>query len=124
MKNSPSLSSCILPRFVLHGTERNSLPRNGSERNAESLLLFFFYGTEFRVISLPQKGLERNSESMLLFFFHGTEFPVVFSSEEGFGTEFREVSVPRNSRNSVGNNHLFRLFRLPRNYFFVGNSQP
>ncbi len=29
-----------------------------------------------------------------------------------------------NSRNSVGNNHLFRQFRLPRNYFFVGNSQP
>ncbi len=49
--------------------------------------------------------------------FHGTEFRVVFSSAEGFGTEFREVSVPRNSRNSVGNNHLFRLFRLPRNYF-------
>ncbi len=34
------------------------------------------------------------------------------------------VSVPRNSRNSVVNNHMFRLFRLPRNYFFVGNSQP
>ncbi len=38
--------------------------------------------------------------------------------------EFRELSIPRNNRNSVGNNHLFRLFRLPRNYFFVGNSQP
>ncbi len=33
-------------------------------------------------------------------------------------------SVPRYNRNSVGNNHLFRLFRLPRNYFFAGNSQP
>ncbi len=33
------------------------------------------------------------------------------------------VSIPRNSRNSVGNNYLFRLFRLPRNYFFDGNSQ-
>jgi hypothetical protein len=85
------------------------------------------------------------------FFLYGKEFRVVFSSAEGFGTEFREyasifvprngipscflfsgrvrngipeVSVPRNSRNSVGNKHLFRLFRLPRNYFFVGNSQP
>jgi len=74
-----------------------------------------------------------------------------FSSAEWFGTEFREFasilvprngipsyflfrgrvrngiprfSVPRNNRNSVGNNHLFRLFRLPRNKFFVGNSQP
>jgi hypothetical protein len=35
-----------------------------------------------------------------------------------------KISVPRNSWNSVGNNHLFRLFRLLRNYFFVGNSQP
>jgi hypothetical protein len=82
-----------------------------SERNSE-------------LFSLPLIGSERNSESFNLFLFNGTEFRVVFSSAEGFGTEFRELSVPRNSRNSVGNNHLFRLFRLPRNYFFVGNSQP
>jgi len=49
---------------------------------------------------------------------------VVFSSTEWFGTEFREFCVPRNSRNSVGINQLFRLFRLPRNNFFVGNCQP
>ncbi len=82
---------------------------------------------------------------MLLFFFHETEFRVVFSSSEVLGREFREFAsifvqrnripscflfrgrvrngiprfyVPRNSRNSGGNNHLFRLFRLPRNYFF------
>jgi hypothetical protein len=112
---------------------------------------FFLHGTEFELFSLPRNGSEQNSESLLLFLFHGTEFRVVFSSAEGFGTEFREytsifvtrngipscflfrggvrngipeVSVPRNSRNSVGNKHLFRLFRLPRNYFFVGNSQP
>jgi hypothetical protein len=54
---------------------------------------------------------------MLLFCFHGTEFRVVFSSEEGFGMEFREVSVSRNSLNSIENNHLFWLFCLPRNYF-------
>jgi hypothetical protein len=121
IKNLPSrLLVTLLPR----NSERFSLPRNGSERNSESLLLFLFSGTEFRVN---------------------------FSSAEGFGTEFREyssifvpqngipscflfrgrvrngiprVSVPRNSRNSVGNNHLFCLFRLPRNYFFVGNYQP
>ncbi len=101
--------------------------------------------------SLPRNGSERNSENLLLFQFHGTEFRVVFSSEEGFGTELWEFisifgqrngiprcfffrgrvrngiprfSVPRNNRNFVGNNHLFRLFRLPRNNFFVGNSQP
>jgi hypothetical protein len=112
--------------------------RNGSERNSE-------------LFSLPLKGSEGNSESLLLFLFRGTEFRVVFSSLEGFGREFQEFasisvprngiprcflfrgrvrngiprnSVPRNSRNSVGNNHLFRQFRLPRNYFFVGNSQP
>ncbi len=28
---------------------------------------------------------------MLLFLFHGTEFRVIFSSAEGFGTEFRDV---------------------------------
>ena len=86
-----------------------------------------------------------------LFLFQGTEFRVVFSSAEEFRTDFWEfasifvpwngnpwcflfrrrvqngipwVSVLRNSRNSAGNNHLFRLFRLPRNYFFVRNSQP
>jgi hypothetical protein len=49
------------------------------------------------------------------FLFHGTEFRVVFSSAEGFGfgTEFRGFSVPQNSRNSVGHNHLFRLSEIP-----------
>ncbi len=52
------------------------------------------------------KGIPRDC------FFFGplNEFRVVFSSAEGFGTEFRERSVPRNRQNSVGNNHLFRLF--------------
>ena len=36
------------------------------------------------------KGSEGNSESMLLFLVHGTEFRVVFSSAEGFGTDFRD----------------------------------
>ncbi len=53
-----------------------SLPRNGPERNSE-------------LFSLPLKDSEGNSESMLLFLFNGTEFRVVFSSAEGFGTEFR-----------------------------------
>ncbi len=109
-----------------------------TERNSESC-------------SLPRNGSERNSENLHLFWFHGTEFRVVFSYAEWFGTELWEFasifdlrnripsyflfrgrvrngiprfSFPRNNRNSVGNKHLFRLFRLPRNYFFVGNSQP
>ncbi len=101
--------------------------------------------------SLPRNSSERNSGTFRLFWFHGMEFRVVFSSTEGFGTELWEFasifvsqngipscflfrgrvrngiprfSVQRNNRNSVGNNHLFHLFRLPRNYFFVGNSKP
>jgi hypothetical protein len=96
--------------------EQVSLPRNGSERNSDSLPLFF-HGTEFRVVfssaegfgrefweyasifvsternselfSLPLKCSEGNSQSSLLFLFNGKEFRVVFSSAEGFGTEFR-----------------------------------
>ncbi len=59
-----------------------------SERNSESLLLFLFHGTEFRV----RNGLEQNSKCWLLFLFHGTEFRVVFSSAEWFRTEFREFA--------------------------------
>jgi hypothetical protein len=42
------------------------------------------------LFSLPLKGSEGNSENLLLFLVHGTEFRVVFSSAEGFGTEFRK----------------------------------
>ncbi len=84
------------------------------------------FGTEFREFSVPRNGSERNSEILLIFLFHGTEFRAFFSYAKRFGTEFREFSVPvpRNSRNSAGTNQLFRLFRLPRNNFFVGNYQP
>ncbi len=65
-----------------------------SERNSESLLLFLFHGTEFRV---------RNGfKCWLLFLFHGTEFQVVFSSTVWFRTEFREfASFFLSERNSV-----------------------
>ena len=92
----------MLPRFIPRCFF--SLPRNGSERNSESLLPFLLHGTEFRAVlssterfgrefrefALPRNDSERNSESLLLFLFHGTEFRVVSSSAEGFGTEFRE----------------------------------
>ncbi len=98
-------------------SEQVSLPRNGSERNSDSLLLYLFHGTEFRVVfssaegfgrefreyasifvsternselfSIPLKCSEGNSESLLLFLLNGMEFRVVFSFAEGFGTEFR-----------------------------------
>jgi hypothetical protein len=99
-------------------TKKLSLLLKGSGRNSESLLLFLFHALNgVRVVSLPLKGSEGNSKSLLVFLFHGREFQDVFSSAEGFKTEFREFSVPGNSRNSVGNNHLFCLFRLLRNYF-------
>jgi hypothetical protein len=60
---------------------RNGIPRiyiyfGSTERNSE-------------LYSLPEKGSEQNYGSLLLFLFHGTEFRVIFSSAEGFGTEFR-----------------------------------
>jgi hypothetical protein len=48
-------------------------------------------------------GEEKSANSKFLHFFACNGIP--------------RVSFPRNSRNSVVNNHLFRLFRLPRNYF-------
>jgi hypothetical protein len=81
-------------------------------------------------------SIEWNSESLLLFLFHGVVFRVVFSSMEGFSTEFLKFTslfVPWNGNPRVScsaeqpefrrKNHLCRQFRLPRNYFF-GNSQP
>ena len=132
-------------------SELVSLPRNGSERHSESLFILLvarngipscvlfrgivrngipriciYFGSMERnseLCSLPQKGSEQNNGSLLLFLFHGTEFRAVFFRGR-VRNGIPKFSVPRNNRNSVGNNHLFRLFRLPRNYFFVGNSQP
>ncbi len=99
-----------IPRVssYLCSTERNSelfsLPLKGLEGNSESLLFrgmirneilrvcSYFCSTErnSELFSLPLKGSEWNSEGSLLFLVFGTEFRVVFSSAEGFGTEFRE----------------------------------
>ncbi len=133
----------VLSRFLFRGMVRNGIPTVCFyivPRNGIPSCFLFRWGV--------QNGIPR---VCFYFCFHGKEFRVVFSSAKVFGREFREfasifaqrngipscflfrgrvrngipwVFVPRNSRNSVGNNHLFRLFRLPRNYFFVGNSQP
>jgi hypothetical protein len=97
----------------------------GMLRNGIPIICIYFGSTErnSELCSLPQKGSEQNSGSLLLFLFHGTEFrDVLFRGRVRNGIP--RFSVPRNNRNSDGNNHLFRLFRLPRKYFFVGNSQP
>ncbi len=139
------LTVCFHPR---HASERNSellsLPRNGSERNFERLLnhstvkpkelpkdlegknlkLYHRYKYSTRMLIVFFCGIKYSFIYLLLILFHSTEFRAFFSSAERFGTEFREFSVSRNSRNSAGTNKLFRLFRLPRNNFYVGNCQP
>ncbi len=103
-----------IPEFVSILCQWNSelyfLLRNGSERNTESLLLFCSTLGNSELFFLAQKGSKRNYGSLLLFLF--------------LGKEFREFSVPGNIRHSIGNNHLFHLFRLPRNYYLVRNFQP
>ncbi len=111
-----------IPKFT-----EESIPKLGTERNDMKKIGFtkiLLQQTELTACFFPRNASERNSKSLLLFLFHGTEFLVFFSSAEWFGTEFRKFSVSRNSRNSAGTNRLFRLFRLPRNNFLVGNWQP
>jgi hypothetical protein len=109
-------------------------------RNKIPKVYFHFCFTERR------SALFYHSESLFLFLFLGTEFGAFSLPQNGFGTEFREFtsifSTVRNSeyfylpgigsgRNSesflfcgtagipVGTSHLFRLFCLARNFFFV-----
>ncbi len=95
-----------------------SLPQNGSEQHLESKFLFFvavkgilscvlsrrmvwnripriciyFGSTEWNsdLCSVRRRVQNRITGSLLLFLFHGTELPIVFSSAEGFETEFRD----------------------------------
>ncbi len=86
-----------------------------AQTELRQFLLFLFHRTEFRLfsVSLRIRNVIREVPSI---FSHGTDFWVVFSSAEGFGTEFWEISVLQNSRNCVENTHLFRLFHLLWNY--------
>ncbi len=83
-----------IPRvcFYFCSTEWNSelfsFPQKDSERNSDSLLLFF-HRTEFQVVfSSAEVGFGTELWECASIFFHGTEFRVVFSSAEGLGTEF------------------------------------
>ncbi len=100
-----------LPRFVRNGILRVCFYFGSTERNSE-------------LGSLPQRGLEQNYGSLLIFLFHGTEFLVFFFSAEGFGTEFRGISVPRNNWNSVGIT-IFSVYSVFRGIIFLSeNSEP
>ncbi len=138
------LPRLVLSCFLFHGMVRNSIPRVP--------VFLFFVAWKGIPSCVLFRGIVRNGiPRICIFWYHGMEFQIVFSSAEGFGTELWEFasifvprkgipsgflcrgrvrngiprfSVPRSNRNSVGNNHLFRLFRLSQNYFFVGNSQP
>ncbi len=85
--------------FYFCSTERNSelfsLLLNGSERISRVWLYFFSRVRNSEHFSLPRNG--SNGIPRVLCSAEQPEFP--------FGT-----------------NHLFRIFRLPRIYFFVGNS--
>ncbi len=83
----------ICLNFLLHGKEFRIVFSSVecSEWNFGSLLYFGSTERNSELCSLPQKGSEQIFYgSLLLFSFKGTEFRVVFSSAEGFGTEFRE----------------------------------
>ncbi len=119
-----------IPRgyFYFWSTGRNSelfsLQRKGSERNAERLLPFFAPRNGIPSCFLFRGRVRNGMLRCLLFLDPRNGIPSCFLFHGRVRNGIPKVSVPRNSRNSVGNNHLFRLFRLPRNYIFVGNSQP
>jgi hypothetical protein len=131
-----------------------SIPKLETEQNYRNKLVLqkiLLQQTELRACVRLRNASEWNSENLLLFLLHGTEFRVVFSSAEWFRMEFQEFAsifvsqyrilsifllcgmvrnrIPRvfcsaEQRSSFGTNQMFRLLRLPRNNFFVGNSQP
>jgi hypothetical protein len=67
-------------------------------QNGIPRVCFFFCSTErnSKLFSLPQNGSKQNSESLPLFLFHRTEFRVVFSFAEGF-QEFAFCFMEQNS---------------------------
>jgi hypothetical protein len=100
--------------------EKNPAPVN---RIDSMFLSETCFGTEFREFApIFSHGTESRAFSSCGTVRNG--IPRVLCSTEWFRTGFRKFSVPRNSRNSSGTNQLFRLFRLPRKKFFVGNCKP
>ncbi len=98
-----------IPRsFLFHGMVRSGIPS----------VCLYLSSTEGNsgLIFLPRNGSERNSESLFLFLFHGTEF--IFLLCGMFQIGILRVFCSVVSRNATGTSQLFRLFRLPLNNFF------
>ncbi len=121
----PYLKSCQMlqngiPRVCLCfcSTERNSelfsLLLKDSERNTESLVQFLLYRTEFRAFFSSAEFQESASIFVPL-----ERVSSIFSSTEWFWTEFREISVPRNSRNSAGANQNCFVYSVFRGIIFL-----
>jgi hypothetical protein len=106
--------------------------RHALERNFKSLLSTERNSEHFSPLRNGSNGIPRVFCSAEWFRTEFREFAYIFAqNSENFllcgmvrNSEFREFSVPQNSRNSAKTNQLFRLFRLQRINFFVGNCQP
>jgi hypothetical protein len=77
-----------------------------------------FHRTEFQSCFLF-RGIVRSGipRGLLLFFVQRKGFPSCFLLQRRVRNGIPRISVPLNCGNSVRNNHLFRPFRLPQNYF-------
>jgi hypothetical protein len=104
-----------IPRVFIYFLPRNGIPSCFLFRAmVRDGVCFYFSFTEQNSdqFFLPRKGTERNSESLLIILFHCMyRIQSIFSYNELVETEFREFSVMRNSRNSAGTNQLLHLFR-------------
>ncbi len=132
-----------LPHFVLSWFLFHGMVRNGILR---VYFYFLLHEKEFRVVfsSAEWFGMEFwefasilvlrngipscvlfprrvwNRTKGVCFYFCSTKRNSVLFSLLRKGSERNiEIFCLRNNRNSVRNNHLFRLFRLLRNYFFL-----
>jgi hypothetical protein len=109
-------------------TEKNSelcvlfrgMVRNG---NSESLFLFLFHGTEFRVVFSSAEGFGTELWEFASIFVPSYGIPSCFLSAEGFGTEFRDflfsgtTGIP--SDITIGS-----VFSVFRGIIFCRNSPP
>ncbi len=89
-------------------------------RNRIPRICIYFSSTDpnSELCSLPQNGSEQNYWNLLLYIFVPRNgIPSYFLFRGRVRNGIPRFSFPRNNRNSIGNNHLFRLFCLPRNYF-------
>ncbi len=79
----------LIPRHSEIYGRVNIEARNVTEWKKKCFTRILLQQTELRACFRPRNASERNSESILLFLLDGTEFRVVFSSVQWFGTEFR-----------------------------------